>query len=238
MNLLDDYSDERHKAWCIYCGLGLGTKASNEDHVPSQVLLLEPQPIGLPVVTVCMECNESFSLDEEYFGAFLGSVIAGSADPALHTNPKVKRILARSDKLRNRIESSRSVVSEATGESRIVWNPERSRIERVIVKNARGHALYELGEPQLEMPSRVVFEPLDLMTADQRREFFEINLPAFWPEVGCRLMQRLLSGEDFADGWITVQEGMYRYAVEYGDGVKVKTVLHEYLATEVFWDSW
>jgi hypothetical protein len=32
------------------------------------------------------------------------------------------------------------------GEQRMVWKPDVARIERVVVKNARGHAFFEIGE--------------------------------------------------------------------------------------------
>ena len=56
-----------------------------------------------------------------------------------------------------------------------------------------------------------------------------------WPEVGSRIMTRILTGEDFNNGWIVVQEGVYRYAVSYADQILVKIVISEYLAAEVCW---
>jgi hypothetical protein len=64
-------------------------------------------------------------------------------------------------------------------------------------------------------------------------------------------MQRLLvaqftlqsqSGETKAVGllindWVEVQEGRYRYhAIDYGDAVKIKLVISEYMACEIVWD--
>ena len=50
-------------------------------------------------------------------------------------------------------------------------------------------------------------------------------------------MQRLAGVDPLVDGWVEVQEGVYRFAVAQGsDGLLVRTVIREYLATEVYWD--
>ena len=59
------------------------------------------------------------------------------------------RTLRRNSKLRSRIESSRTERTVA-GTKTAVFAPEMDRVKRVVVKNARGHALYELDRP---MPS-------------------------------------------------------------------------------------
>jgi hypothetical protein len=48
-------------------------------------------------------------------------------------------------------------------------------------------------------------------------------------------MQRILNGEDLDDGWVIVQEGVYRYAVRQGGGIIVRIVLREYLGAEILW---
>jgi hypothetical protein len=235
MQQIDDFSDQRHKSWCIHCGQPLGSRQPNRDHVPSKSLLLEPSPANLPVVKICVSCNQGFSLDEEYFLAFLGSVLTGSTDPANQTNPRVQRILERSPQLRLRIESSKEVVETADGDQELRWKPERFRIERILVKNSRGHVYFELGESLLDEPESVWFEPLSSFDANNRDEFETIESAVGWPEVGSRMMSRIVAGGDFAGGWITVQEGVYRYAVTYGGGITVKMVLFEYLGAEVRW---
>jgi hypothetical protein len=119
---------------------------------PSKSLLLKPHPENLPVVQVCKPCNTGFSLDEEYLVAFLGAVTAGSSDPDRQAKANAARILNRNPKLRARIERARSEYRTHGGETRIVWKPEARRIDRVILKNARGHAFFEIGEPMLNQP--------------------------------------------------------------------------------------
>ena len=50
------------------------------------------------------------------------------------------------------------------------------------------------------------------------------------------MTQRLAGVDPPVDGLVEVQEGVYRYAVAQGhDGLLVRTVIREYLATEVYW---
>jgi hypothetical protein len=39
MENIEEFVDERNKAWCIYCGAWLTDVTTNEDHVPSKSLL-------------------------------------------------------------------------------------------------------------------------------------------------------------------------------------------------------
>ena len=52
------------------------------------------------------------------------------------------------------------------------------------------------------------------------------------------MMTRVLTGQDMVGAWVIVQDGVYRYSTDdWGGGVRVRTVLHEYLATEVRWEA-
>lgn len=186
---------------------------------------------------VCKTCNEGFSLDEEYAIAFLGCVLAGSTEPDRQLLPRAARILERSPKLRERIERAKTEYKTQAGETRSVWTPEAKRIERVVLKNARGHAFFEYGEPMLDEPSHVWFAPLESLTRQEREEFENVNLGDGWPEVGSRMMTRVMTGQDLQDGWVIVQDDVYRYAVIQSGVMLVRSVLFEYLATEVHWDD-
>ena len=91
MEWIEEFVDERQKAWCIYCGALLAAAETNKDHVPSKALLLKPHPENLPVVQVCTACNSDFSVDEEYLFLFLRCVLAGTTDPAGHNDARVAR---------------------------------------------------------------------------------------------------------------------------------------------------
>src|SRR5271154_4070364 len=108
MDQIEEFVDERQKAWCIHCGESIAGPETNRDHVPSKCLLQEPRPENLPVVRVCKACNKGFSLDEEYLAAFLGSVLVGTTDPDLQCNPNAARILRRNPRLRARIDRAKT----------------------------------------------------------------------------------------------------------------------------------
>jgi len=238
MERIEEFVDQRLKAVCIHCGAGLTAATANNDHVPSKSLLDRPWPHHLPSVTICRDCNSSFSKDEQYFVAFIQSVLVGSTDPAKHSNGSAARALNESAKLRERIEAARTVYQTLGGETRMAWRPETERINRVIVKNARGHAYFEFGEPVFGEPDHVWAVPLGALAPSELDRFQrgdDARGPAFWPEVGSRMMTRMIFGQDMVDGWVVVQNGIYRYSVTQGAELVVRSVLYEYLATEVLW---
>ena len=241
MDYINDYSDERQKSWCIQCGVWIGGVDTNKDHVPSKVLLRRPFPQNLPVVQTCKTCNSGFSLDEEYLSIFLNCVLLGSTDPKQHKDIKAARALQRHEKLRASIEQSKSECKGIEGDKRFVWKPDLDRVKRVVIKNGRGHVLYEFGEPMLTEPEHVWFRPLETMSVEERREFENKGSNgdlAPWPEVGSRMMTRVVTGQDLCNGWVIVQEGVYRYAIEQCGVMLVRSVLYEYLATEVYWSDY
>lgn len=245
MDQLTDYSDSRNKGFCIHCGSGLMPEEANRDHVPTRGLLNPPYPENLPVVEVCRECNSGFSSDEEYLIAFLGSVLSGSTKPDRVRFPAASGILAHSPRLGDRIDRSRTVQENLWGDVEVSWEPELDRIQRVIVKNARGHVLYEMGDPMLVRPSHVSVCPIQAMTAEQVDQFENVPHGTGWPEVGSRMMQRAVifhslgdSQGVYSDSWQDVQDDVYRYGVaQASGGILVRMVLREYLAAEVLWDD-
>ena len=240
MHQIEEFVDERQKSWCIHCARSLAGLGTNDDHVPSKSLLSKPRPHHLPIVTICKECNTSFSRDEQYVVTFLSCVVSGSSAPELQSNASAARALTVSPRLRALIERSRTEYTTMGGETRILWKPDAERMNRVVVKNARGHAYFEWGEPMLNAPIEVWAIPLESMSFEQRSDFEGAGEGpglAVWPEVGSRMMSRLVAGADLLDGWVIVQPGIYRYSVDTSGGLRVRTVLWEYLATEVLWES-
>lgn len=221
--------DERLAAeGCAYCG-GV---PDTVDHVPSKVLLDDPLPSNLPVVPACMNCNRGFSLDEEYFACFLECVMMGTTEPD-RLRQKIQRALRHSPRLREQIATS----DHTDSSGRMVWTPDTRRVEKVVLKLARGHALYELSSAQLETPQSIQCIPLLAMSVDDRENFERAGTGELrgWPEIGSRAFLRAVGVPPYADQhgpWIEVQAGRYRYTVD--EGV-VQIVLAEYLACSVEW---
>jgi hypothetical protein len=231
MKQLQCYGDSRNKGFCVHCGGPEETR----DHVPAKVLLDEPYPDNLPVCPSCLKCNNRSSIDEEYVACLLECILAAEADPAKLRRPKVARILGEKPLLLERLRQCRSVTNGIP-----VWNPEAGRLKAVIVKLARGHAAYELNEPETGEPQYAQAVPLLAMSTAKQEEFERggNTIVAPWPEVGSRALQRLLiSGADvYQEGWIIVQEDNYRFRTSQENGVIVQMVLREYLACEVGWE--
>lgn len=206
-----------------------------------------PLPENLPIVGACRECNNGFSLDEEYMACLVESVIAGSADPANIQRPNIAKILGRTPTLRAKLEAAKSCTNGQT-----TFVIEQERVKKVLVKLARGHAIFELSQPCKHEPLTVWWGPLALMDELQREEFEACHIVEGYGEIGSRGMQRLIvaqfsfqaaSGEMKTAGlvvndWVEVQEGRYRYhAIDYGDVVRIKLVISEYLACQVDWQN-
>lgn len=237
MRQIAEFVDERQKAWCIHCAREMRGLRKSRDHVPSKVLLRKPYATNLPVVEICSRCNAGFAKDEEYVAAFVSAALSGSTEPVLQRIPQGRAILGRSAGLRTAIEAARQEYRTTGGEVRSIWRPEVGRFSRVVTKNARGHALYEFGEPMLGEPDDVGIKPLAALTRDERVEFEDVAGGKGWPEVGSRMLSRSVGGQDLVDDWVVVQGGVYRYAVIQDGGVAVRTVIAEYLAVEVRWDQ-
>jgi len=225
--------DERLTAqMCVYCG----AEPSTRDHVPSKVFLDEPYPQGLPVVGACESCNSGFSLDEQYLACFIECVKTGSADPADLHRPKIKRILAETPGLRQRIAASMTRNGRESW-----WQPESERVHKVVLKLAKGHAACELFS-QLDNPVQVEIRVLPTQSPEERSSFesgpWEIFAP--WPEIGSRAFHRAAGArvDHFRQqgDWVIVQPERYRFAVNQTGGVEVRLVLSEYLGCVVSWE--
>lgn len=218
--------------------------------MPSRVLLDEPYPDGLPVVPACAPCNASFSLDEEYLACLVDCVLAGSVDDENGRRPKIARILRESPALRSMLNGARQVRDRS-----VSFSVDNERVRSVLLKLARGHAMYELDTPLSLDSVSVAWIPIPLMTSESRDHFETPPSSSFWPEVGCRWMQRttvmsvtlasktnpeetIVQQMLVTPGWIEVQPGRYRYLAGMDDsaGVVVRMVLSEYLACEVVAD--
>lgn len=254
MREIDDFTDERLKTWCIHCGSAISDCESNRDHVPTKSLLTKglrkrgaAYDLGandelayLPQVLICRCCNSGFSTDENYLLCVLHAVMAGSLYPDPKEHPEAATIL------RSNRHVVRSLKAGPDGQTFLFDDlkpftvfPDTDKIQRVIVKNARGHVYHEIGEPLIEKPSHVAFVPLEQLSPEQRDTFEDVGAGtefAAWPEVGSRMTVQMFDEENMVGGWITVEPERYRYSIDWSGPVTVKTVIWEYLATETRWE--
>ena len=94
------HSDDRLDEFCLYCGI---RNPDTDDHVPSKVLLDEPFPDHLHLVRACLECNNGFSFDEEYFACLIECIICGTTDIEKLNRERIKSILTRKTNLKTQI---------------------------------------------------------------------------------------------------------------------------------------
>jgi hypothetical protein len=156
-------------------------------------------------------------------------------DPGQIQRPKIACRLAKSPKLADLIAKGCR-----TDGGQMIWDVDIQRIKNVVLKLARGHASYELAEPQNGEPDSFLCKPLATLTSEEKLRFENephIQFSA-WPEVGSRAMSRILvQGTDVYDeGFLLVQEGRYRFRAMQENGVTIQMVLREYLACEVVWN--
>jgi len=225
------FADERHAAFCVFCG----DPPTTREHAASRVLLDDPLPDDLPLVGSCQRCNSGFSRDEEYLACLIDCVISGSTDPDKVKRPKVRASLLHSPSLAARIASGRTEDASRT----IIWKPEDDRVRNVIVKLARGHFAHQYSEPKLDEPTYVGVMPLAVMSDEQREAFETVPETLFLPEIGSRAFVNLILASDAKydpeSGWNILQNGRYRYLVAESGQIVVRIVLSEYLAAEVVW---
>lgn len=236
MERIEQHPDEPHPDSCIHCMRPLATVATRADSVPTTTLLTTP-PRPLPVTTICRDCGDSFSKDEPYLVAFLSCVLAASTEPEDQPNASAARALKRSPALRADIDASLVEFPTPNG-VRLAWIPDQVRVDRIVLKNARGHAYFECGEAMLGPPSSAWARPLTSFSKAERTAFEQLEVdrhPGAGREVPSRTISRPAPAMDLSDGWIVVEEGNYRYSVDIADGTRVRTVIAEYLATEVHW---
>ena len=89
------FADDRHSAFCVFCG----DPPTTCEHAASRVFLDDPLPDDLPTVGSCRQCNSGFSRDEEYLACLIDCVITGSTDPDKVKRAKVRALLLHSPSL-------------------------------------------------------------------------------------------------------------------------------------------
>jgi len=207
------YGDDRNKNFCVHCGGPDETK----DHLPSKVLLDEPLPANVFVSPACFSCNNGLAPDEEYVAALIECVLAGEGRPQPASGgQRSQRRSPASVGLAERLRRARRLENGMP-----VWGVEQERMRNVVLKLARGHAAYELNDPRTEEPDVCCVRPIPTMTRAEFDRFEDRPDPGtielgVWPEVGSRMMSRLLivENEVYDEGWLVVQEGALQVQAE------------------------
>ncbi len=231
MKQIKKFSDSRLDSFCVYCG----NQPNTRDHVPSKIFIDEPYPENLPVICACSECNQGFSLDEEYIACLIECILVGSTNIKEIKRQKIKRILSQKSTLVERINKAYQENNEG-----IFFEVEYERLQNVIIKLGKGHAAFENSEPHFEKPFSIWFKPISQMSNREITAFFKTpSESSIFPEVGSRAFQRIFKDYGASiqkSDWLVVQPGRYRYSLTLTNtNLFIRMVLSEYLACVVIW---
>jgi len=106
-------------------------------------------------------------------------------------------------------------------------------VKRILVKYAKAHTLYEMGERMIGMPTHVAFVFKNQIGTELLAQFEAVQQSPVYPEVASRLLQRIVQqGEN---SWLIVQDNQYRYSISYDPIISVKIVISETLLGEISW---
>ena len=172
---------------CYFCGQVAKTK----DHVPSKNLLEKPYPNNLLTIPACLKCNQSFSLDEEYF---LNVLVTLSENPILQarTQPggKIYKSRQRSTKLYDRL--IKSLVQDDDG--RTYFRPEVDRLKKVIEKNALGLYYHKYGKlPSLNSFDCIGFYPYNAEETRPHEVIMLTHTEKFKPKKWTHIQENVFS---------------------------------------------
>jgi hypothetical protein len=226
MGQVQPFTDQRLAGFCAFCG-GL---PSTKDHVPPRIFLDLPHPENYPIIGACLDCNRGASLDEEYVACLLEVAACGSVSPADLRRQKIARALETRPALAAKLAESLK-----SGGGFVISQEDRARLSAVLEKIARGLWAYEVGETAQSSFATVRYAQIAGLRDDQLEAFMALEQPDLLPEVGSRMMIRVLTATDKAESsWMELQAGHFSYGIEvFSDGGRVKMVLGDYVAAEV-----
>jgi hypothetical protein len=209
---------------CLYCEIPL--VGSNREHAPPRVMLDKPYPPNTPTVPCCYDCNNGFSIDEQYFAVLIECWRCGSSEPTKLRRDVISRTLQRDQALAADISSTLKQGVLLSFNKRIV---------KVVDKIARSHIYYELNRAARDLEVHC-FRLSDLSNS-KLREFEEPAHQAHWPEIGCRAFNDCVLGIGWP-AWWELQEDRYRYMVLEEDEVEVRIVFSEFFAAIARTTDW
>ena len=183
----DGVARSRRRDACVYCG----ALATSRDHVPPLCLLEKPLPHDLLTVPSCIDCNNSFSLDEQYLQVVIAQI---GNEPQLMAKVEkggvVDRTLERAPGLDQRIVDTLEVGSDG----RVWLKPERERILRIVQKIAYGLFVCRYGK-------RCSLDAFSVLAAYGPEEKIPQSIAA-----ACHYRPRMRQKR-----WTSVQKGVFSY---------------------------
>lgn len=151
---------------CVYCG---AKDDLTRDHVPPRNLFIKPYPPNLVTVPACKNCNESYSLDDEYFRIAVTAEANRNKHPIgseIWWNKVFGSTLVRSPKLKSVLGENISRVKKKIDNSHLaqnvpVLNMDANRVNNILVKIIRGllwHHYQRLLPKKINALARIIHE--------------------------------------------------------------------------------
>lgn len=218
---------------CFYCDGVFPAGDLIATPIPSKSLAGGAARTSIIHVQICRDCAVTAKANDVHLSTFLSRAIAEI--PELAPVPPDPGPSERAEVFT--LEEQLLVCAGYDGTAGFTAHPDYERILSVIVKNARAHVFAELGYRCPGWPETLVIRSLPAATQRWITTFLEIDHSQTWPAAGSRLMVRMFTAEDMQAGWVTVQPRRYAYAVFENGAVTVRSIIREYLLTEVSWGT-
>jgi hypothetical protein len=221
--------DKSGNYMCIYCG----EKADSREHIPSKILLDEPYPSKLAVLPSCKSCNNSFSSDEQYVACLI-EYVKSVLNNAIIDRKKISQTFQKRPHILKGFEHGTKCNDDGSVE---YIEYDIQKIESVVIKLAKCHAMYTMSQITFDTKAEVYFRFLPELVEGDIAIFTQPVIQEKSPELGARgAIEILLSAEgNIITPWNIVQEGRYRFITFVADkGSVVRIVISEYFCAEVF----
>lgn len=223
---------------CIFCG----DVAETREHAPSKVFISPPLPSDLPTIPSCQKCNNKFSSDELY-SAMLIKLLRNKYDGYSLTPLDQERLSKKEGR-----EAAQFIIENEDALEYI----DNKRLENVLIKLARSHAVYELYDCfEYEDKSRfkidLFYDFKPFIEQDVKNDIASIvradNL--LLPEMGAKFYERLccihLQGVNGPSqmvipflAWNDIKEDEYSYTAYIDNlNIVVKIIIQNFLFAKI-----
>lgn len=225
------YWDKKSPHGCIYCG----RSAETREHIPSKVFLKKPYPDNLFTIPACYECNNGYSLDEEYTACCIESL--KSLSYKIQLDEQIRNLFDRKPTLYQLVNSQIN-----REEGRLVTSFDEKRICRILNKLAICFTGYEFDNLHFSEASSIWFDFAPNLSYFFIQQFTQPIFASLLPEVSSRFSSdycKFIVSEKsdtikIMYDWIVVQEQQFQYQVSIKDrGIQTKMVISDFLYAKV-----
>lgn len=224
------FFDERYRGLCVQCH---AASPNTNDHVPGRAFLVKPYPNNLHSVPTCKECNEKTSKNEEYTSfiiKYLKYLECGD-------NEVLDKFVTDGNQyIENCLFDSMRVDENLVPFIDIDFE----RVKQVVTKYAVAHINYEMSK-LYDIPDKVNIAFKSQLSEETIEQFEQVHFDEVIPEIGSRAsMKIIIMPDNFSfsaiQTWNVVQDGYYRYIIDYDTTTRIRIVIGEILFCEVIWE--